>query len=273
MPNEFPDDLRFSLARDIIHDAARLALASFADLSSLDVEEKQNGQDVVSETDKAVERLIRARVAEAFPGDGVLGEEQGLDAGTSGFLWVVDPIDGTSCFVHGLDQWCISIAVMKGEETLLGVIFRPTTQDLFAARLGGGAFLNGRPMRVDTRAGIATGLLGVGANFRVPRRSVTDFIDVLLEAGGMFIRNGSGALMLAEVASGRLAGYYEPHINAWDCMAGLLMIREAGGWTAPFPTAGEALLRGGPVIGCAPQVRQDLTDLVGKSLERAGQNP
>lgn len=266
---EYPDDPRFVAARAIILDAGRLALGFLADRASLATETKQNGQDVVSAADKAVEDLIRRRVLAAFPDDGILGEEQGLAAGASGFLWVIDPIDGTSCFLHGLDQWCVSVAVMQGAETVLGLILHPTAGDLYVARRGGGARLNGRPMHVDAGSRIDTALIGVGANFRVPAGRVTAFIGLLLEAGGMFIRNGSGALMLAQVASGRLAGYYEPHINAWDCMAGLLMIREAGGWTAPFPPHGARLEDGGPVIGCAGAIRDELTALVARSLDTA----
>ncbi len=269
MSNEFADDPRFVLSRDIVLEAGRKALAYYADRSSLQTEAKLSGQDIVSEADRTVEELIRARVGAAFPGDGILGEEQGLAAGSSGFLWVVDPIDGTSCFVHGLDQWCISIGVMDGDETVLGLIHRPTTGDLFVARRNGGAFLNGEPMRVDATAGIDTGLIGVGANFRVPAERIAAFVRLLLEAGGMFVRNGSGALMLAEVASGRLAGYYEAHMNAWDCVAGLLMIREAGGWTAPFPSTGAELLAGGPVLGCASGIGGELRALVQRSLEIA----
>ncbi|KQV70380.1 inositol monophosphatase [Rhizobium sp. Root1220] len=264
---EFPDDSRFVLARGIILEAAETALSYFSDLSKLATGEKLNGQDVVSEADKAVEAMIRARIAATFPDDGVLGEEEGLLEGPSGYLWVVDPIDGTSCFVHGIDQWCISIAVMRGDGAVLGLICQPTTGDLFVARKDGGAFLNGKPMRVDGKTAIATGLLGVGANFRIPVKQVSRFIHLLLEAGGMFIRNGSGALMLAEVACGRLAGYYEPHINAWDCMAGLLMIREAGGWTEDFPGKNGTLLTGGPVIAAASQVRDELLQLIDRSLQ------
>jgi myo-inositol-1(or 4)-monophosphatase len=155
---------------------------------------------------------------------------------------------------------------MHGEEAILGLICRPTTGDLFVARHGDGAFLNGKPMSVDRATSIGTGLLGVGANFRIPVHQVSTFIRLLLEKGGMFIRNGSGALMLAEVACGRLAGYYEPHINAWDCMAGLLMIREAGGWTEDFPGQNGTLLTGAPVIASAPQVRDDLLQLISRSL-------
>ncbi|MGO4354730.1 inositol monophosphatase [Rhizobium sp. RAF36] len=269
MPCEFPDDPRFVLAREVILEAAAKALAYFADLASLESSQKLNGQDIVSEADKAVEALIRTRIAAAFADDGVLGEEEGLSEGPSGYLWVVDPIDGTSCFVNGLDQWCISIAVMKGTETVLGLICQPSTGDLFVAKQGAGAQLNGRPMQVTGTGSISTGLLGVGANFRIPLRQVSVFIELLLEAGGMFIRNGSGALMLAQVASGRLAGYYEPHINAWDCAAGLLMIREAGGWTADFPGEGGTLLTGGPVIAAAPQMRDELLSLITHSLANA----
>lgn len=263
---EFPDDARFVLAKDVILDAAGKALSYFSDLSSLETAHKLNGQDVVSQADKAVEAMIRDRITAAFPDDGVLGEEEGLAEGPSGYLWVVDPIDGTSCFVHGIDQWCISIAVMKGDETVLGLICQPTSGDLFVARKGEGAFLNGKAISADKATSIGTGLLGVGANFRIPLKQVSIFIHLLLEAGGMFIRNGSGALMLAQVACGRLAGYYEPHINAWDCMAGLLMIREAGGWTEAFPGKG-TLLTGGPVIAAAPRVRDDLLTLVSRSLQ------
>lgn len=266
---EFPDDPRFVLARDVILDAAAKALSFFSDLSSLESTHKLNGQDVVSQADKAVEAMIRERITENFPDDGVLGEEEGLTEGPSGYLWVVDPIDGTSCFVHGIDQWCISIAVMKDGEAVLGLICQPVNGDLFVAKKDAGARLNGQPMHVSRTSTISTGLLGVGANFRIPLRQVSIFIQLLLEAGGMFIRNGSGALMLAHVACGRLGGYYEPHINAWDCMAGLLMIREAGGWAADFPGKDGTLLTGGPVIGSALQVRDDLLGLIARSLEEA----
>lgn len=265
MDCEFPDDPRFVLARGIIFEAGRLALESFADLGALETTNKLNGQDVVSQADKAVEALVRERILAAFPEDGILGEEQGLAEGKSDFVWVVDPIDGTSCFVHGLKDWCISIALLKDSETVLGLIYQPTTDELFAAKAGGGAYLNGKPTSVDRQATIGTGLLGVGANFRIPPQQVSDFIHLLLEAGGMFIRSGSGALMLAHVACGRLVGYYEPHINSWDCLAGLCLIREAGGWTAEFPIP-EALLDGSPVIAAAPGARDDLWGLVAQSL-------
>lgn len=261
MISEFPDDSRFNLVRSVILEAGALASAHFANVGALEIEQKLNGQDVVSIADRAVEDLIRSRISDIFPDDGFLGEETGMSDGKSGFVWIVDPIDGTSCFLHGLSNWCVSIALAKGSETHLGLIYDPSADELFVAAKGHGAFLNGTPIRVDLKGSIETGLTGLGANFRIPPASVSNFMHALLEAGGMFFRNGSGALMLAYVACGRLAAYYEPHINAWDCMAGLCLIREAGGWTADYP-GGPDLIAGGPVIAAAPQMRDDLLRLI-----------
>lgn len=253
---------RFKFAQALIRDAGALALSHFARLGSLSVETKSDGQDVVSEADRAVEDLIRDRLAEAFGADGLLGEERGHEPGSNGWLWVVDPIDGTSPFLAGLRDWCISIAAMKEGVTELGLILQPSTGDLYCATRGGGARLNGQMLRVKDGATIGSDLLGFGANSRVPSEAITDFVGALLGAGGMFYRNGSGALMLAYVAAGRLCGYYEAHINAWDCLAGLLLIREAGGWTADFPANGSTLEAGSAVLACPKTLRADLTRLV-----------
>ncbi|WP_108658733.1 inositol monophosphatase family protein [Acuticoccus kandeliae] len=253
---------RLDTVRAVIHEAGALASSYFADIHALEIEEKQNGQDVVSVADKAVEDLVKGRIGRAHPTDGFLGEETGLTPGPSGYLWVIDPIDGTSCFVHGRNDWCVSIALLKDGEPVLGIILAPRLDELFLGVKGEGATLNGALIHVDTKSHLTQGLLGVGANFRVPTESVPRFTYRLMEAGGMFIRNGSGALMLAEIACGRLVGYYEPYINAWDCLAALLIIREAGGWTADFPTREPAILHGAPVIACAPQVRADLLGLI-----------
>lgn len=264
------DELRFQRARDTILEAGRLAMSyrtspatEEAGLAErLGVTEKLNGQDVVSIADRAVEDLIRGQLLAAFPQDGFMGEESAPDEGASGHVWVVDPIDGTSCYVHGLDDWCVSIALNRDGRTVLGLIYSPVRQELFTARLGGGAFLNDRPIHVDAQAALENCLFGLGASLRVTPETVTDFTGGLLRGGGMFYRNGSGALMLAYVAAGRLGGYYEPHINAWDCLAGLCLIREAGGWTQDFPGAGNGLRDGGPVLATAPQMREAVLALL-----------
>jgi myo-inositol-1(or 4)-monophosphatase len=252
---------RFGFAQGLIREAGALALRYFKDFATLQVFAKANAQDVVSEADREVENLIWSRIREAFPEDGMIGEEFGLRQGRSGWDWVVDPIDGTSCFVHGLRSWCVSIAVRCDETSVLGLIFDPNADELFAAERGGGATLNGLQIGVDSRSALNEGLLGFGVNHRVPSSAIAAVVHRLLDAGGIFIRSGSGALMLAHVACGRLIGYYEPHINAWDCLAGLLIITEAGGWAAEFPGHGD-FRAGGPVIAAAPQVRSELLRVI-----------
>ncbi|MBS7541681.1 inositol monophosphatase [Ancylobacter oerskovii] len=244
----------------MLDEAGALALSYFARVASLAVETKTSGQDVVSVADREVEQLVRRRIGGAFPQDGFLGEEYGFTPAGSGYSWVLDPIDGTSCFLHGIRNWCLSLALMREGVTVAGFILDPNAGELFAAVAGQGATLNGAPIRVDARHDLRGGLVSVGANGRVPPRAVTGFIERLLAAGGMFVRHGSGALGLAHVACGRLAAYYEPHIHAWDCLAGLCLIREAGGWTNDFE-AGD-LIAGGPVIGCAPHVREEILALI-----------
>jgi myo-inositol-1(or 4)-monophosphatase len=252
---------RLELAQAIIREAGVLALSFFNDRESLKVETKTNAQDVVSAADKASETLLRQRIHAAFPADGMLGEEYGTTEGTSGYCWVMDPVDGTSPFVFGLPSWCVSVAITHGTETVVGVIYAPVRDELFASALGMGARLNGAPLHLSGERSLLDGVLGIGANHRVPPEIITGFLNALLHQGGMFIRNGSGALMLAYVAAGRLVGYYEPHMNAWDCLAGLCLIREAGGQVENFLERGD-LATGARVIGAAPGAWDGLMKLV-----------
>lgn len=258
-------EARLALAESAAREAGALALSYFETRDQLAIETKADPQDVFSIADRNVETLIREAVSRAFPGDGFLGEEFGLSDGTSGFTWVVDPIDGTSPFIFGIPNWCVSIAILRELRTVAGAIFVPPADELFSCRLGGGATLNGRRLVLDRDVSLRNGLTGLGANFRVPRETVVRFVDELMAIGGIFIRNGSGAMMLTQVAAGRLAAYYEPHMNSWDCLAGLLMVREAGGWAGPLPD-GDLLLAGGPVLAAAPGAAVELEALVARSL-------
>lgn len=258
---------RLELALTVAREAGALALSYFARRDQLAIGTKTNPQDVFSIADRDVETLIREKVAQAFPGDGFLGEEFGLADGSTDFTWVVDPIDGTSPFIFGLPSWCVSISLLHELRTVAGVIYAPPTDEMFACVKDGGATLNGRPMTLRDDTTLRTGLTGLGANFRIPRDTVVRFIDGLMAIGGVFIRNGSGALMLAHVAAGRLVAYYEPHMNSWDCLAGMLMVREAGGWTGPLPDS-ERLTDGGPVLAAAPGAKAELQELVERSATR-----
>ncbi|RDE08350.1 inositol monophosphatase family protein [Pelagibacterium lacus] len=251
---------RHDAVRDIAREAGALALRYFEARADLAIEAKASPQDVVSIADREVETLIATRIAALFPEDGLLGEEHAPVPTKSGYTWIIDPIDGTSPFVMGMPDWCVSIAVHDGTRPVASAICAPRVDDLYHGVRGGGAWLNGQPLAVDRERTIQSGLLGMGANYRIPRTYITTFADRLLEAGGMFYRNGSGALMIAYVAAGRLVGYFEPHINAWDCMAAILLVEEAGGWVAPFCADGD-LARGDAIIAAAPGARDALLRL------------
>jgi len=252
---------RFDLAGRIAEEAGSVALDYFLRRKQLVIEVKGGPQDVVSIADRNVETLIRERIGAAFPDDGILGEEHGIEPGTSGYLWVVDPIDGTSAFVHGLPTWCVCIALLAGSELVLGVIRVPCDGETFAAMKGEGATLNGAPLKLESTLTLANGLTGIGANQQVPPEMIGALIAGLLERGGNYIRHGSGAQMLAFVAAGRLAGFYEPSMHAWDCLAGYCLVAEAGGAYRPFPVEGDAILDGGPVLAAGPGAFEDLSAL------------
>jgi myo-inositol-1(or 4)-monophosphatase len=254
---------RFELAKEIAREAGTLALAHFNARDRLVIESKENLHDVVSAADREVKTLIRSRIAAGFAGDGVLGEEYGLAAGGSEYVWVIDPIDGTIPFVAGMPSWCVSIAVLKGEKVVVGTIYAPCVDELYAAGEGLGATLNGRPLALDNSLTIKNRTIGFGANHHASPEGVAGFIRRLMEEGGNFMRNGSGALTLAYVAAGKLAGYYEPYMHAWDCLGGYCLVAEAGGWHLPFPVSDGRLTKGATVIAAAPGAVDDLRRLAG----------
>lgn len=256
---------RFQIAQSVAREAGVLALSYFRRSDVLRVQ-KKGTQDMASEADVAVEALIRSRLAAQFPDDGFLGEEGGCRDGghKNGVLWVVDPIDGTACFVAGIPVWCVSIACVVETDVSLGVVYDPNADELFAALGGSGATLNGKPIRPSDADSFADGMVGIGYSMRTAPALAVTFLDRLLAEDGMFIRNGSGALMITYVAAGRLLGYYEAHLNSWDGAAAVAIVREAGGWTNDF-LAGEGLSKGNPIAAAAPQLASAMKQLTGLS--------
>ncbi len=254
---------RVAAGQRIVRAAGDLALAYFNTRDQLVVESK-GLQDVVSRADREVEDLIRAGIEAAFPGDGVLGEEQGMSAAANADdgLWVADPIDGTACFLAGLPTWCVSLAYIIGRTVEIGLIYVPTDDEFYVSQRGGGATLNGQPIAANPASSVRDGAMGVGFSHRCEVAASLAVIDPLLAAGGMYYNNNSGALMLAYVAAGRLIGYYEPHINAWDCLAGIGLVQEAGGWTNDF-LAGDGLSKGNPILATAPGVTEECRRITG----------
>ncbi|MCU0907529.1 MAG: inositol monophosphatase [Rhodobacteraceae bacterium] len=253
---------RAAFAADIAHRAGQVALDFFRRRDSLVIETKAGALDLVSIADRAVEEMIRAEIARAFPGDAILGEEGGAAAGTTGLTWVIDPIDGTVPFLMGLPHWCVVIALTRGADTLVGVIDVPVTGERFAARAGHGATLDGVRLHLTADRRIDQSLVAVGGSERCAPGPIAAVIRRLMEAGSIFYRNGSGANMLACVAAGRIGGYVEPAMNPWDSVAGLLMIREAGGIIHPYP----ADQRLGLTLGAAPGVWDDLSRIVAEEM-------
>lgn len=252
---------RFALARAMAVTAGTMALDYFNAPDALTVEAKRNPQDLVSQADREVEIHLRETILAAFPDDAILGEEFGLQPGRSGFTWVLDPIDGTSPFLNRMPNWCVSIGGMMDGAPALGVINAPCSGEIYAAARGMGATLNGATIRVTDRLDLRSGVVGLGSNDRVPADAVGSMVAAILGIGGSFMRNGSGALMLAYVAAGRLVGYAEPRINSWDCMAAYCLVAEAGGRMLPFPTSGAALMAPAPVLAAAPGVYDELMAL------------
>ncbi|HEX6156635.1 MAG TPA: inositol monophosphatase family protein [Burkholderiales bacterium] len=246
---------------EAIGTVAREAGELARELFSKPVEIRLKGkQDYITEADGQVERMIIERLKARFPHDAFLGEEGGAE-GKGDALWVIDPIDGTANFAHGIPHFCVSIAFMAGSELALGAIAAPMYGELYRARLGRGAFLNDRAMRV-TDADIRQAVIELGWSSRRTVRSYTSMVERVLATGATFLRAGSGALGLAYVAAGRTHGYCELHINSWDTLAGLLMVREAGGWTNEF-LEGEGLTRGNAVLACAPGLKETLVAATG----------
>jgi myo-inositol-1(or 4)-monophosphatase len=175
---------------------------------------------------------------------------------------VIDPIDGTANFARGIAHFCVSIAFVRDGRPLVGAIYAPMSDEMFAARRGGGTTLNGRAMRVSAVTDIRQATVEVGWS---PRRPTDDYIALLshvMATGAGSRRGGSGALGLAYVAAGRSDGYCELHMQPWDVLAGLVMVEEAGGWAADF-LAGDGLTEGNPVLACTPGLAEGLAQASG----------
>lgn len=224
---------------------AREAGARLREFFAQGVETEYKGDvDVVTVADRTVEKLIRTRVAEAFSGHGLYGEEgtrEGLD---SEYRWYVDPLDGTTNFAHGFPQFCVSMGLehrpkgLKAEEdgTLVaGVIYDPLRDELFSAEKGLGATLNGKPMRASAIATLGESLLATGFPSRKRHASpnIHFYQEFTLRSHGVR-RAGSAALDLAYVAAGRMEAFWEFNLNPWDTAAGILLVEEAGGQVTDF---------------------------------------
>lgn len=207
--------------------------ASF-DLDKLTIVRKQQN-DFVTEVDQAAEQAVIRTIAEAYPDHAFLAEESG-QTGESDHVWIIDPLDGTTNFLHGMPQYCVSIALQSKGVLTHAVIYDPNRNELFTATKGAGAFLNERRIRVSKRIKMEEALIGTGFPFRQNvdiDEYLRGFKAVALNSAGIR-RPGSAALDLAYVACGRYDGFWEMGLSPWDMAAGALLVREAGGVVLDF---------------------------------------
>ena len=210
--------------------AGRVTMRYFERADTLQVRSK-SPNDFVSDVDRAAEVAIIQELRGKYPDHAILAEESGSHDGRGEFEWIIDPLDGTTNYLHGFPQWSISIGLRQRGQMLLGVVYDPLHEELFTAVRGGGALLNDRKLRVSGRKGIEGALLGTGIPFRANDRLdlYLDMLRVMIKDTAGVRRPGSAALDCAYVAAGRLDGFWELNLSPWDFAAGALLVSEAGG--------------------------------------------
>ncbi len=258
-------DERYALMRRVARAAGALALEYWRDRERLVVEFK-GPRDFVSRADRDVETFIRREIAQQFPHDGFLGEETAsAHPPAERNLWIVDPIDGTHNFLRGIPYWNVSIAYVEDGARTLAAVYDPPHDELFHARRGHGAWRSSPAGETRIAAGRPAGLSGaivaVGHHDRYPDPRYVEIRRALMGTNSAFRNFGAAALQLAHVADGRLDAMIEFSLSAWDVMAGLLLVEEAGGCVAPYP--GPAGLTGrSPVVATAASINDVLNGIV-----------
>ncbi|MBD9454984.1 MULTISPECIES: inositol monophosphatase family protein [unclassified Rhizobium] len=252
---------RLAAAEYAAREAGRTLLTHYGRRSRLVIEQK-GLNDFVSVADREAEDVIAAILRPAFQTDGFLGEETGRSGSLEAdYVWCVDPLDGTTNFLRGAHNWCVSIGLWSKGEPVLGVIYDPLRDELFAGADGIAATIDGAVISTSSTASVDRTSLGLGHNHRVPPETFAKDAQRLFAAGGSFRQVGAGALMLAYVSAGRVDGYFERHMWAWDAIAGLALIKAAGGRVVPYPNLGAPLEQGGLVLASGPALYRDLSDL------------
>lgn len=265
----------------MLHTAVKAARKAGAliNRAALDIERlqvaKKGHNDFVTEVDQAAERAILEVLLSAYPTHTALGEESGRIAGAAfkgeleqaEFTWIIDPLDGTTNFIHGFPQYAVSIALQQKDQITQAVIYDPARNELFTASRGRGAYLNERRLRVSSCVKLADALLGTGFPFRTTSASASQENSSLERYMRLFAlmttrcagirRPGAAALDLAYVAAGRFDGFWEAGLKPWDIAAGALLVQEAGGLVGDWEGEGE-FLQNGEVLAGTPKVFSQL---------------
>jgi len=225
--------------------------------------------DLVSEVDRAAEEAIIDTLKSAYPDHAILAEESGA-SGDSDHVWIIDPLDGTTNFLHGFPVYCVSIAMtLKGVLTH-GVIYDPSRNDLFTATRGSGAFLNDRRLRVSKREKLIDGLLATGFPFRIQEHTdaYVGMMKEFMHKTAGIRRPGAAALDLANVAAGRMDGFWEIGLSPWDMAAGALMVQEAGGLVGDLQ-GNDGYLEKGMIVAANPKIFPQMLHVIASHLTPA----
>jgi myo-inositol-1(or 4)-monophosphatase len=264
--------------RPPFHHELHVALSAAAEGASLilaregasAVREKERA-DLVTAVDEAVERLVTERLRSAFPDDAVVAEEFSASAGGQPRRWILDPVDGTTNFVHGHPFVCVSLALEDEEGLAVAVIHAPYLGEVYHALRGGGAFLNGTPIRVSSAASLRESLLATGFPFKQGKGDLDEYMRMVaasIRAARDVRRAGSAALDLAFVAAGRVDAYFETGLAAWDLAAGMLLVREAGGRISGWPGDSGAPLGTGRVVASNGAIHDQMLDVLAPWVDR-----
>ncbi len=248
--------------------ASRGLIRDMGEIPHLQVSRK-GPADYVTAADLRVEQLLKEELKKARPGYGFVMEESGTSAGSDNEnAFIVDPIDGTTNFIHGIAHFAVSIAHRHKGEIVAGVIYQPIGDEMFWAEKNMGAYLNNRRMRVSVRQQLADSLIATGLPFKGkskhPRTMAT--VDAVVHEVAGVRRFGAASLDLAWVAAGRFDGFWEFGLSPWDMAAGIVIVREAGG-TVTDTAGGERMLETGTILAAAPGIHRPLKDLIGKALK------
>ncbi|HNY30688.1 MAG TPA: inositol monophosphatase family protein [Fibrobacteria bacterium] len=221
--------------KEAARESGRILREGFGQVRELS--EKGRATDLVTEYDKASERFLREWIQERFPDHAQIGEEEENQARPDAeWTWIFDPLDGTVSFAYGIPFFAVCIGLRHRDTTVAGVVYEPIRDEMFWAQRGGGAFLNGRPIRVTEATELERSLLATGFPYSIrenPNRTLETFAAVVPHARGIR-RMGTAGIDLAYVACGRLDGYWESFLQPWDCAAGVLLVEEAGGKVSDY---------------------------------------
>jgi myo-inositol-1(or 4)-monophosphatase len=242
--------------------AGDLIVRSLSRLDSIKIDTKGRN-DFVTDIDRKAEADIIATIRRSHPQHAVLGEESGR-SGDNEFVWIIDPLDGTTNFLHGFPTFAVSIAVEHKGRLEHAVVYDPMRQEFFTASRGDGAQLEGKKIRVSTQRGLEGSLIGTGFPYRMDAAHVDDYLamlKVVMATAAGVRRPGAASLDLAYVAAGRLDGFWEFGLKPWDTAAGVLLIQEAGGRVGTFVGADYAL--GPNIIAGNPKVYEGLVEAIG----------